>query len=103
MVDRLLTPTWSRTKKTLAIALSGVGKGKDDWGNVNNVQYNSNWHCHCESPIYDEYILIKSYFKNLCTLGSSEEFNNPTWPELLFWPICWSNNEATPSYPGRVR
>jgi hypothetical protein len=32
---------WNRTKKPLAIALSGVGRGlrgREDGGNVNNVQ-----------------------------------------------------------------
>jgi hypothetical protein len=43
----------NRTKKPLAIALSGVGrelKGRDDGGNVTNVQYKSNRNCHYESP-----------------------------------------------------
>jgi hypothetical protein len=40
MVDGLHIPICSRTKKSLSIALSGVGmrlRGRDDGGNVNNV------------------------------------------------------------------
>jgi hypothetical protein len=29
-----------------------------------NVQYKSNWNCHYESSLYNEYILIKDLFKN---------------------------------------
>jgi hypothetical protein len=53
MVDGIHKPTWNRTKKPLAIALSGVRRrlrGRDDGGDVTNVQYKSNWNCHCESP-----------------------------------------------------
>jgi hypothetical protein len=42
MVDGLQIPIWNRTKKTLAIASTGVGRGlrgTDNGGNVNNVQY----------------------------------------------------------------
>jgi hypothetical protein len=56
MVDGLPIPTY-RTKKPLAIALSGVGRGlgrSDDGGNVNNFQYKSNRNCHYESPLYNE-------------------------------------------------
>jgi hypothetical protein len=62
MVDGLHTPIWNRNKKPLAIALSGVGKGlrgRDNGGNVNNVQYKSNQNCHYVPP-YNEYILIKN-------------------------------------------
>jgi hypothetical protein len=48
--------------RNLANALSGVGRGlrwRDDGGNINNVQHKSNWNCHYESPLYNEYILIK--------------------------------------------
>jgi hypothetical protein len=41
MIDALHIPIWNRTKKPPAIALSGVGRklrGRDDGGNVNNVQ-----------------------------------------------------------------
>jgi hypothetical protein len=53
MVDGLHIPIWNRTKKPLAVALSGVGKGmrdKDYGDNVNNEQYKSNRNCHYESP-----------------------------------------------------
>jgi hypothetical protein len=45
---------WNKTKKLLAIALSGVGRGlrgREDWGDVTNVQYKPNWNCHYESPL----------------------------------------------------
>jgi hypothetical protein len=38
-------------------------RGRDDGGNVNNVQYKSNQNCHYESPLYNEHILIKIYNK----------------------------------------
>jgi hypothetical protein len=53
MVDGLHLPIWNKTKKPLEIALSGIGRGlrgRDDGGNVNNVQYKSNQNCHYESP-----------------------------------------------------
>jgi hypothetical protein len=53
MVDGLHIPIRDRLKKPLAIALSGVGRGlrgRDDGGNVNNVQYKSNQNCHYEFP-----------------------------------------------------
>jgi hypothetical protein len=68
MVDGPHKPIWNRSKKPLAIALSGVGKelrGRDNGGDVNNVQYKSNQSCHYESPLYSEYILIKFYFKKV--------------------------------------
>jgi hypothetical protein len=52
--ERQLKSIWNRTKKSLAIALSGTGRvlrGRDDGGNVNNVQYKSNWNCHYEFPV----------------------------------------------------
>jgi hypothetical protein len=39
-----------------------VGRGRDDGGDITNVQYKSNQKCHYESPLYNEYILIK-FFK----------------------------------------
>jgi hypothetical protein len=64
MVDGLHIPTWNRTKKPLAIALRRVERGLSDWnygGNVNNIQYKSNWNCHYKCPPYNEYSLIKIY------------------------------------------
>jgi hypothetical protein len=35
--------------------------GRDE-GNVNNVQYKSDWNCHYKSPPpYNEYILMKKF------------------------------------------
>jgi hypothetical protein len=54
-VDGLHIPIWNRAMKLLAIALSGVSRslrGRDDEGNVTNVQYKTNWNCHYEcSPV----------------------------------------------------
>jgi hypothetical protein len=48
--------------KPLAIALSGVGRelreGKCG-GNLTNVQCKAIQNCHNESPLYNEYILLK--------------------------------------------
>jgi hypothetical protein len=53
LYDGCNIPIQNRTKKSLAIALNGAGRrlrGRDDGGNVNNVQYKFNWNCHYESP-----------------------------------------------------
>jgi hypothetical protein len=53
MVDGLHTSICNRTKKPLAIALSGLGRGlmgRDDGDNVNNTQYKTNWNFYYESP-----------------------------------------------------
>jgi hypothetical protein len=58
---------FDRTRKPLAIALSGVEeglRGRDDRGDVNNVQRKSNWNCHYEPPPSYESILIKIKQKN---------------------------------------
>jgi hypothetical protein len=39
-------------------------RGREDGSKVNNVQYKSNWNCHYESPLHNDYILIKIYNKN---------------------------------------
>jgi hypothetical protein len=52
-------------KKSLGIALSGVGRGwrgRDDGGDLTNAQYKPIWNCHNESPLYNEYSLIKKIF-----------------------------------------
>jgi hypothetical protein len=36
-------------------------RGRDDGGNVNNVQYKCDQNHHFKSPPYNEYILIKIY------------------------------------------
>jgi hypothetical protein len=53
MADGLHTPIRNRTKKPLAIALSGGGEGAEwerRWGQCNNVQCKCNQNCHYESP-----------------------------------------------------
>jgi hypothetical protein len=53
--------------KPLAIALSGIGKGLrqgDGRGDLTNIQCKAIWNCHNESPLYNEYILIKIKEKN---------------------------------------
>jgi hypothetical protein len=48
--------------KPLAISLSEVGKGlkgRNGGGDLIDVQYKPIWNCHSESPLYNEYILIK--------------------------------------------
>jgi hypothetical protein len=63
MVNGLHVPIYSGTGKSLAIALSRVGRGlrgRNDRGNVNNVQRRSDQICHYEStPPYNDYSLIK--------------------------------------------
>jgi hypothetical protein len=52
--------------KPLAIASSGVGKGlrgRDNGGDLTNVQYKPIWNCDNESPLYNESILIKLILK----------------------------------------
>jgi hypothetical protein len=75
MADRLHIAIWNRIKKPLKIALSGVRRGlrgKEDGDNVNIVRCKSNLNCHYESPLYNEYILIKK--KNgQVPLGDREE------------------------------
>jgi hypothetical protein len=40
-----------------------VQRERDNWDNVNNVQYKSNRNCHYQSPLYNEYFLIKKLYK----------------------------------------
>jgi hypothetical protein len=54
-----------QNKKPLAVALSGVGRGlrRRDHGicyNVTNIQYKTNWNCHCDCPPNNKHILIKN-------------------------------------------
>jgi hypothetical protein len=49
MVDGLHILIWNKTKKPLAITLSGSGRGitgRDNGGDLTNVQYKPNWNCH---------------------------------------------------------
>jgi hypothetical protein len=74
MVDGLHITMWNRTKKHFAIALGSLERGlrgKDNGRNVNNVQYKSDWNMHFEYPLYNEYILIKIYFKIFLALSSN--------------------------------
>jgi hypothetical protein len=53
MVDGLHALMWNQTKKPLATVLSGTGKGsrgRDEKGNLTNVQYKPICNCHNESP-----------------------------------------------------
>jgi hypothetical protein len=53
MADRLHKLIRNRTKKPLAIALSGGREGAEGerrGGHVTNVQYKPNQNCHYESP-----------------------------------------------------
>jgi hypothetical protein len=61
MIDGLHILIRNRTKKPLAIALSGAGRGlrgRDNGGDVTNVQYRSIQNYHKDSPLFKEYILI---------------------------------------------
>jgi hypothetical protein len=62
MLDGLHILTWNRTKKPLATALSGLGrelKGKENGGDLSNVQYKLIWNWHNKFPLHNEYNLIK--------------------------------------------
>jgi hypothetical protein len=62
MVDGLHIHIQNRTIKPLAIALRWVGRGsrqRDCGGNLTNVQCKPILNCHNESPLYNEFILIK--------------------------------------------
>jgi hypothetical protein len=51
--DRVRSTYTTRAKKPLAIALSGAGRrsrGRDDGGDLTNVQHKPVWNCHNESP-----------------------------------------------------
>jgi hypothetical protein len=55
MVDGLHTFIWNRTKKPLAIALSGSRRGlrsRDYEGDLTNVQYKTIWICHYAFSLY---------------------------------------------------
>lgn len=56
MVDGFRILIWNRIKKTLAIDLSGAGKGLsggDSGGDITNVQYQPTWNCYNEFPLYN--------------------------------------------------
>jgi hypothetical protein len=65
MVYRFHIVVWNGTKKPLAIALSGVGRGlrgRDDGDDLVNVWYKANQNS-LWIPLYKKYILIKIYYK----------------------------------------
>jgi hypothetical protein len=63
MADRLHIPTWNRTKKPLAIALSGVGGGwgGETMGTVQIMYKISLIGIVTTNPSHNEYTLIKIY------------------------------------------
>jgi hypothetical protein len=63
MVDGLQILVGNRTKKPVAITLSGAGRGRDGRGYLINVQYEPIWNCDNEYPLYNKYILIYFFFK----------------------------------------
>jgi hypothetical protein len=68
MADELHKPTQNTTKKPLAAALSAVAlTWRDGGGDLTNAQYKPIWHCHNETPLCNEYILIKS--KNITSFA----------------------------------
>jgi hypothetical protein len=50
-------------------------RGRDNGGNVNNVQCKSDWNCHFKSPLYNVYILINFIIKKTPKLENLEEMN----------------------------
>jgi hypothetical protein len=55
MVDEL-----HRRNRTMKHLMSGVWRGWGrQWADLTNVQYKPIWNCHSESPLYNEYNLIK--------------------------------------------
>jgi hypothetical protein len=49
MVDGFHILIWNTTKKSLAIALSELGRGQG--GDLTNVLYKPIWNCHNEFPL----------------------------------------------------
>jgi hypothetical protein len=79
MVDGLHIFIWNRMGKPLAFTLSRVGRRlreRDNGGNLTNVQYKPNQNCHYESPLYNEYILIKKFQKNEWNEGMQRAGNS---------------------------
>jgi hypothetical protein len=62
MVDGLRIPTWNKTKKPLAIALSGAGRqGRDDGGDITNVHISLIRIVIMNPLLHNEYIIIKKF------------------------------------------
>jgi hypothetical protein len=54
------------------IALSRAGRGREDGGVLTNMPHKPNLYCYYESPLYNEYILMRKFIiKN----KTSEKFN----------------------------
>jgi hypothetical protein len=73
MIDGLHIFIENRTKKPLAIVLSGTGRGlrgRHSESNLTSVQYKPIWNCHNDSPLYNEYILIKKFTKKIFLTNS---------------------------------
>jgi hypothetical protein len=103
MIDGLHIPIWNRTRESLAIALSGVGRGLgtgNHEGNVINVQHKSNQNCYYETPpvssIYPNKNLLKKdeiIESNQYDDGSRAYLTNQSWltpssvkeKQLLLW------------------
>jgi hypothetical protein len=54
----------------------GVG-GRDDGGDLTNVQCKPNWNCHNESPLFNEYIQIKIFIIKKFILLTSLKCTTP--------------------------
>jgi hypothetical protein len=61
MVDRFCMHIWNKTMKHSAVVLSGGGWGGRWWGWSNYVQCKASQNCHNESPLHNEYMLIKLF------------------------------------------
>jgi hypothetical protein len=76
MGDGLHILVQRRTKKPLAVVLSGVAResrGRDSGGDLTNVQYKPTWNYHNESSLYKEYILIKKLMKESASFAIVKE------------------------------
>jgi hypothetical protein len=63
--------------------------GRDNGGDVTNVQYKPYWNGHCEFPLYNEYILIK-FFYNKKEVKSKKEHR-----EMETKPIIQRDDKKT--------
>jgi hypothetical protein len=50
-------------------------RGREGGGNLTNVLYKPIWNCYNESPLYNEYILVKLKKKK-----------KRTWIQIFVWP-----------------
>jgi hypothetical protein len=54
----------------------GGGGGRDGGSDPTNVQCKAIWNCHNESPLYNEYILIKMGKKRTVKRGNKQMIEN---------------------------